>query len=396
MKVKEIIEKLKEEGKTYELKNEIVLISHTDLDGYGCNIVLKSVDTGDNIRTIYNVDYQHVTDVIVNVFTKIVTEQKCPKYVFITDVSLPSKDVNKMIDTYVNVCENSNLFLIDHHDTSYEKLKDYKWAHIIPNTWRSATELLYVSISSIVEKDNSDLKPKRYFYLLENVITTISRYDTWAWRDDYKDGSEVLLNAIFLDYADKNEFVDEIISLTDHWYDYGKLGVTPISYIYQQHQNTINNYKNALDCACSRALKRTVLCRLGEYRCALLISEDYISMVSDYIERTADDIFGGVDIVITLIPNSCQCSLRTNKDDINLGRVAKYLSFDGNGGGHLKAAGCKLSTHTMLSLIETYYIEKSMNTVVNESEKTIDIEAEKTYVDIDDSLLVDITPMIAK
>lgn len=336
----------------YTQLNEIVLISHTDLDGYGCNLVLRSQNLED--RCEINCIYENVSNIdsdgkIYDTIWNYIKTNTLPLNIFITDLAPKREDVIELINHF-NIDYPGIIHVIDHHDTSSKLLSKYKWCSIRSGSWMSGTELFYQYIRSCIS-DDGIFKNSHEFEMICNIVHTISRYDTWAWKTDYRDGSEVYMNAIFGTYSNKLAFVDDIYDFITNSSD------CSINSLYEKYERDIDNYKCSISNSCKRAEESAIPCKLQEYNCLLLISEGNVSEVSEYLKTK----YQNADIIITLSPKEHSCSLRSNKNDINLGRLARYLSTDGNGGGHCQAAGCVLKPHFMLKLIEFYYMNIECN-----------------------------------
>lgn len=151
----------------------ILHITHNDMDGAGCSILLKSVFN--NLDTYY-LNYEEVDDFILNHFIHY-------ERIIITDVS-PSEELLKHL---INRLE---INLIDHHVTS-EPLKEYDFT--IHEIGKCATKLTYEWLLS----RNKNIK--KYYDLVE----CINDYDLWL----LKDKKSLKMNMLFTLYG-INRFVN--------------------------------------------------------------------------------------------------------------------------------------------------------------------------------------------
>lgn len=127
----------------------ILHITHNDMDGAGCAILLNSVYK--DIQSCY-LNYDEVNDFILNNYENY-------DKIIITDVT-PSEELLKHILNRIAIT------IIDHHVTS-EKLKQYDFT--IHETGKCATKLTYEWLIS----QNKDVK--RY----KELVDCIDDYDLW-------------------------------------------------------------------------------------------------------------------------------------------------------------------------------------------------------------------------
>ena len=103
------------------IKEKVVLVTHNDLDGVGCQIILKSICNYFDI-TVINCNYDKVDRVVKN----LVTGSEHYDRLFITDISVRDSSVVELINN--NTCF-SHVVLLDHHET-VEDLNNYSWATV--------------------------------------------------------------------------------------------------------------------------------------------------------------------------------------------------------------------------------------------------------------------------
>lgn len=115
--------------------SRIKLFSHTDLDGYGCNIVMKAL--GINVDET-NINYGEINEVVQDYIQNRI--YKNYDITFITDISI-NEEVAKLIDN----TKDLTVILLDHHPTA-EWLNKYEWACVTVNNTlekTSGTEMLF-------------------------------------------------------------------------------------------------------------------------------------------------------------------------------------------------------------------------------------------------------------
>ena len=338
-----------------EVKNIVPrydLISHTDLDGYGCNIVAQSYLHP--VYSVKNVDYNDVDETIINVIDYamvdiITTDYKYRHVIFITDLSSSNQDIIDMID-YINGKNwMIKIILIDHHATAKKIYESYSWAHF-PNDDEviSATKLFdrYLSESSRLDEFiNLRSVTPAYFQLVD----IISRYDTWEWRnntcDEYE--NENYLNVIFKNFKYKINFVSHMLKRTE-----AHIGVNSYKELYHGFSDVIDEYKESLKLAIEdfNEYKRVIRFNGHIVAIGMCISPYMSEAINSFLVDNPD-----IDYAIILNAKHRVISLRSTKNYIDCGAIAKKLSFDGKGGGHKASAGATLSIDDFMNLLEKFY-----------------------------------------
>jgi len=105
-----------------------ILVTHTDLDGIGCEILFRTI-TGIENKKVYNVNYNNVDDTINEILNKI-DKDYCNNNITltITDISI-NEETAKRLNRYVK--ENKlNVILFDHHKTALWLNNKYSWANV--------------------------------------------------------------------------------------------------------------------------------------------------------------------------------------------------------------------------------------------------------------------------
>ena len=161
-------------------------VSHTDLDGIGCQIALRQV-FGDITRM--NISYNKI-DEYIEIIEDYCSHQK-PTRVFITDLSFTFEQLQK-INYLAKNNPNVHFYFIDHHPFK----EDYKHLSldnltILISSKASATKLTYLYL-----KNNYNPKSSKD---LEDFVNYINAYDIWLQdTPEFKVG--FVLNEIFWQY----------------------------------------------------------------------------------------------------------------------------------------------------------------------------------------------------
>lgn len=309
------------------MKN-VKLFSHTDLDGYGCNILIKGlyndyhIDKYENDNLNYDNINEKVKDFILN------KEYVSFDTVFITDISV-NEEVAELIDKLYkyNVI---NIILLDHHKTALW-LNKYDWA-IVSETMElengeiektSGTELLYNYLCN---------KFKINLCSLKDFVTQVKRYDTWLWKDKYNDIIPKQLNNLFY-ILGSDRFSRLLLDCpkVDYFIDSNKL-------LLELEQDKIQRYIEGKN-------KNIVQNEINGYKVGIIFAEQYISELGNKLSEMNPEY----DLIAIIGSNTV--SYRTTREDID---CSKFASIYG-GGGHPKASGSKIDDHIKHKIIDTLF-----------------------------------------
>lgn len=285
----------------------IKLITHSDLDGIGCEILFRYVEgMFDNNIDVVIAGYNNVNEVVENALN----ELENGKYtkLFITDLSINNELAKRIRDN------NMNVKLLDHHPSA-EFLNKYKFANVIIESGRG-------------KECGTSLLASHYYEYLQHVnieivkfIELVRQYDTWEWRDKYNNidakklndllyilGREKFVNLILQKLLNNESLFDETTNL-----------------ILELKQNEINNYINTKE-------KDLIIKKVLGYKVGIIMCDMYLSELGNVLSEKHPEL----DFIAIIKQNSI--GLRTVKDDINLTDIAKQFG----GGGHPKASGFPL------------------------------------------------------
>lgn len=301
----------------------IRLFSHTDLDGYGCNIVMEALVSQSRVITT-NINYEENNEIIKNYILS--GEYKDYRCTFITDIS-----VNEEVAELIDKTKDLKLVLLDHHPTA-EWLNKYDWANVCVNNCfekTSGTELLFnflVSSDGCVEDWN-------YFREIHDFVKQVKRYDTWLWKEKYNDDTPKKLNDLFyiLGY---DKFYS---SLKENNFNV-KFLIHDYSYLLENQQKKINKYIEKKD-------KEIIGCKIKNYNVGVVFANQYQSELGNRLSELNPQY----DLIAMIGENSI--SYRTIKEDVDCGEFAKLF----NGGGHLKAAGSEINVEQKIKIIDLLF-----------------------------------------
>ena len=300
------------------------LLTHNDLDGYGCRLVLEHYY---NFDDVINTSYEDIAYYLKSLNTRV----KDDKIIFITDLNFKTKDdFNALLQLLKN---NWKVIYIDHHEYLDKNFKlfdyfknNFSFKYIIDKS-TCATMLTYNYITQFKEKHKD----------LEQLAKIICIYDTWQ-KNDKLWPVAFMLNDIFYQLE------------PDKWYK-------EIKKDYKIKKEWTEQYKEKLKQKelYYKALKDEGLIIKPKDNIAVFILPDYEFSSHINIDFTEKHKF-------LVYPETPSISIRHNWDlenekdkaqkflenVINLSSTEKVKSA----GGHLQAQGITLNSPINLNEIE--------------------------------------------
>ena len=148
-------------------------ISHTDLDGYGCQLITNEFFKN---GFFYNANYGQEVKLCIDKVIRDLENFKEEEILFlISDLNLTSqeaKDLDFQINNLVSDGYKIKLQLLDHHISGAKSAKEFYWYFLDSN--RSATKIVYDYM--IEEFDAFDQDTKSW---LEPLVNSINAVDIW-------------------------------------------------------------------------------------------------------------------------------------------------------------------------------------------------------------------------
>lgn len=164
----------------------IKVITHTDLDGIGCAILIKEL-MNEEVDISY-CSYENVNDIS----KEVIANHDIYSKIFITDISVDD-NVAQLLDQI-----KEKVVLLDHHISAIH-LNKYEWANVIIENDKGktcGTSLVYDFLQKEKKCDNESISI---------FVELVRRFDTWEWDTIYNDVSAKNLNDIY-DLKDREDF----------------------------------------------------------------------------------------------------------------------------------------------------------------------------------------------
>ena len=144
---------------------KIYHLSHTDLDGYGCQMVtnhfFKSVE-------FLNSNYgREINERVNQIIHSIATDESKNNLILITDLNLTMEQAKELEGKVKTNKKDVKLLLLDHHKSGQDCAEEFDW-YFLDHT-RSATKITYDFFSSIMGENRE----------LSKLVDVINAVDIW-------------------------------------------------------------------------------------------------------------------------------------------------------------------------------------------------------------------------
>lgn len=180
------------------MKNKVIHISHIDLDGYGCLVLMKKM-----FRDLYNLDVDYLTvnygfedDMSLDIMSKLINYD----IIMFTDISF-SKEFAMKLNTLRNTYGKS-IILLDHHESAISNLSELNYDWIKLDSSKCGTLLCYEYAQKVYESFNrlNEITPWKEF------SEVVNDYDLWI----HNTYNSTLLQFLWSS-MDKVEFIDRFV-----------------------------------------------------------------------------------------------------------------------------------------------------------------------------------------
>ena len=311
-------------------------LSHTDLDGYSCQMV--SAHYFDSIQ-FYNSNYgKEINECFNQILASIQTSTSQKHVILITDLNL-TMDQAKEFESKVNICDKEiMMFVLDHHKTGQECADAFEWYFL--DSSRCATKITYDFFSALYGKDEK----------LSKYVDVVNAVDIWLENEPEFELGKVCMGLVSgAKEVNKVMFPDEnsqyIFSLLNKAQEYFLCQEAHIalddaihsmkkSFFVSTKNDTLSNLVSAYNVILLTQNKEKMQISYKEYKGILTYNIGNVSVIgNDFLTANPDmDFFMDITSKKTI-------SLRSN-GKVDVSKIAAQIA---NGGGHHNASGGLLS-----------------------------------------------------
>ena len=341
-------------------------LSHTDMDGYGCQLIAKKIFPDGNY---YNANYGlEVKIYLEEILTSLKKLPKTESALFmITDLNL-SSDESKKLDNEINKLNdngyNIQLQLLDHHGTGSKSAKRYEWYFLDTN--RCATKITYDYFMENYPEFQEQCEEN-----FAQLVQAINAADIWLENDELFEYGKVCMSMVARSYEVNNslfpnqnrdyklflltsalEFVTKEnghILLDEQIYHLKKKFL-----IKDNKNNSLDNLSSNFLVASLGTKKEELTVYYKEHKGLLTYGLGGISIPANAFLKANNDYDFFIDV-----GRRGKASLRAdNKLD-----VSQLASKLGNGGGHPNASGTSFDDFKETVIYEDVktYIQDKLN-----------------------------------
>ncbi|ULO01094.1 oligoribonuclease NrnB [Campylobacter sp. RM5004] len=316
---------------------KIYHLSHTDLDGYGCQYVVANYFKN---CEFYNSNYgKEIEERFDEIIQKIEANPNELALILITDVN-PVDSVCEDFSNRVAKLENAKLLLLDHHQTGKACMEKYPW--YLLDSSRCATKITYDFFSKIFGEDKE----------LSLMVDIINSIDIWLSDNKHFELGKILMQII----ASSKEINRVMFSKQNHAYMFFLLNKAKEFFHLNEPHIALEDATHKIKKEFFKSNKNDTLCNLiSDYLVRILSEnkEDYTIYYKDKKGLLVYDI-GNVSVIgndflvknpeydffLEINPGK-KISLRANnKIDVSLFAKTAF-----NGGGHANASGGIFSSY---------------------------------------------------
>lgn len=279
----------------------MILVTHNDLDGVGCEIVFRYFEPTLQESQINHCHYGNV-DLTVRELL-----EKTNDHLVITDISISEETAH-----YIADCHSHRVELFDHHKTAQSYLQKYSWAFV--DLERSATKIIFDTLQA--RHANQPIAPD-----LERLVFHINDYDLWRHT------------------SPDSRLFNDLLSLLGKEL-FARLMLQRIRENASLISEVDDFYLQGLDKTKQRYFAERTKKALVIGNRLVLIASRYNSDLSQYIRNIdpSPSEWEQVDYIDILNFESGTHTLRSYKPGFDVSTVA----MQNGGGGHPSASGCPM------------------------------------------------------
>ncbi len=307
-------------------------LSHTDLDGYSCQLITKRCF--DDI-SYYNSNYGSEIDSRIDaILRKIYMQGSDDNLILITDLNLSLQQAKNLVQGVENSPKNIEILLLDHHKTGQDCANKYDWYYL--DTTRCATKITY----DYFLKDEHEIRE------LDTYVDVVNSIDIWLSDSEYFELGKVFMKLVSSSreinrmlFSEQNSAYifhslekaisyvgkkDPHIALDDDIHQIKK------SYFLKEKNNTLENLIAGFVVDMLSAKKEQMSVHYKGYKGILTYSIGNTSIIgNEFLVKNPDfDFFMDIN-------GRKNISMRAN-NKVDVSQISKELF---GGGGHANASG---------------------------------------------------------
>lgn len=311
-------------------------LSHTDLDGYGCQIITSHFF--DNI-SFFNSNYgKEITERFNEIVELMEKNNKAKNIILITDLNLTKEQCEYFEKNIQNASVDAKLILLDHHKSGQECFEKFDWYYL--DDLRCATKITYQFFASMYGQDSD----------MEHLTNVINAVDIWLSDDkDFELGKVCLglvanareINRIMFASAN-NKYIFSLLKNSIPYFSHKNAHIALDSAVHEikkeffkeSKDDTLSNLVSTYMVKLLTKYKQNMTIKYGNYQGILTYNIGNVSVIgNDFLVKNEEfDFFMDVTSRKTV-------SFRSN-GKANVSDIAKKIA---NGGGHPNASGGALT-----------------------------------------------------
>ena len=316
---------------------KIYHLSHTDLDGYGCQMVTNHYF--ENIE-FFNSNYgKEINERIAQIVNAIASSDIKHNLVLITDLNLTLEQA-KDLEAKIKINQKDvKLLLLDHHKSGQDCANEYSWYYL--DDKRSATKITYDFFSSILGENKK----------LEKLTNVINAVDIWLENDAEFELGKVCLGLIsgakeinrIMFPKENADYMFAILEMIQEYFykenphialDEAMHKIKKRFFI-KDKDDTLSNLVSSYNVDLLTQNKKLMQIDYDEFKGILTYNIGNVSIIgNDFLKSNPDfDFFMDITSRRTI-------SLRAN-GNVDVSKMAARI---GNGGGHPNASGGLLNS----------------------------------------------------
>ncbi len=316
-------------------------LSHIDLDGYSCQLVMSF--TPYNIKN-YNANYgAEVRQKLELILESIKKDIKTPAYILITDLNLSADEARWLNNEVKKLNENKYdvvINLLDHHGSGEDSANKYDWYYL--DTSRCATKITYD-----YAKENFDFNEPEWMNKMVNIVNAV---DLWKMdeRENFEYGKVCMrlvtetreLNRVMFAKYDSAYKLSLLFEASKYINEENapilldeKIHLLKKDFFKDNENNTLDNLATKYIVKLLGALRETHTIYYKGYRGFLSYGVGNTSIVGNGFLLTYPEY----DFIVDVSYRGTM-SLRAN-NKVSVSQISKEWA---NGGGHPNAAGGRI------------------------------------------------------